>query len=206
MSIQRENFAAVIFLHELDTQCALFNNSIAYLKNAAMRQTNRKKGIYDDKKYPPIEIIAQCTVCLSSLSTIRRILFPCDREKNKHKTSTQRQNILNRCISLMELLGNPIFKYINSPIVRNAWEHIDENIDNYLTNSNYTEISPIYIVGDSEPSQNTLALKLFNTNDLSISFANKTISLRNCISEIKILSECIQSALYRLNNGAYPVY
>jgi hypothetical protein len=75
MGIKSENFPAVIFLLELHTQCLLFKNSVTYLEKVAKRRANRKQGINTDEKYPPIEIIAQCTVCLSALSTIRRILF-----------------------------------------------------------------------------------------------------------------------------------
>jgi hypothetical protein len=156
MAIQGENFAAVIFLFELRIQCDLFNNSISCLGKVVQRQANRKQGIYDEVKYPPIEIIAQCTACLSSLSTIRRILFTCDRENDDRKNPTIKRNLRNRCSSLMELLGHPVLEKINAPTVRNAWEHIDENLDKYLTNSKYTEIYPVYIVGASEPDQNAL--------------------------------------------------
>jgi hypothetical protein len=201
MAIKSENFTALIFLIELHTQCALFNSSISYLEKVVNRQTDRNNGIYLDDKFPPIEIIAQCTVCLSSLSTIRRILFTCDREKDDRKEARIKDKIQKRCNYLMGLLGNPIFENISSPVVRNAWEHIDENLDKYLSNKEYTAISPIYIIGSSEPDHETLALKIFNAKDFSISFVNKTINLKACSSEIIALSECIDAALHRLGQN-----
>lgn len=196
MAIKSENFAAIIFLLELQTQCTLFNNSISYLEKAVQRQTDRKNGIYKDEKFPPIEIKAHCTVCLSSLSSIRKILTPCSRKKSF---------IQKRCKSLMALLGNPALEYIFSPNIRNSWEHIDERLDTYLQDMGNSTISP-FNIGTSESDHETLVLKGFNTSDLSIRFVNETINLKECISEINILVGCIDLALLRLQTETHLIY
>jgi hypothetical protein len=185
MPIPSENFNAVIFLSELGLQCQLFERSIKKLEIGAEHWINISKCIDDGATFSPLEIIAECTICLSAMSAIRRIIFPKGKSKPRGET-------------LYNLLNKPILKYVRSTNVRNSWEHHDERLENILSRrvigSAFSEIH----VHPNAPKENETVLRRFDPLTLSIHFTGDIVELKPCITEIQHLKKEINEAFARL--------
>lgn len=197
--ISGNNFAPVMFLIELQIQCNLISKSAGKLEKAIAYWKAIKSGIeIDGQGCAPIDIVATCSVILSAVASIRRILFLGDRKGKKH-TLTEK-----RCTALMELLGSPDLPCINSAEVRNAWDHMDERLDEFLKDWDGGSISSIHIA--SAPPNKSVALRRFDPANFSILFANKEISLSSCIEESKLLSERVDMTLKKLQSQSVSIY
>lgn len=198
MPIQNYNFAAVVFLSELDIQCKLITRYTEQLKQAATHWVLFEQGIDDGGKAPPIDIVAACSVCLSAVAAIRRLLFDFGRSRNNPQ-------IGRRCAALMDLLGNPSLSYLNSPSVRNSWEHLDERLDDLLLTRTSGAIADIH-VSAKPPADGTTALRRFDPVGFSIYFTDTSISLQSCVDEAALLSTCISKAFERLHSERVDVH
>lgn len=198
--IPGNNFAPAIFLVELEIQCNLINKGSEKLEKAAAYWQALNSGIEinDGKCSAPIDIVATCSVILSAVASIRRVLFLSNRSGKKHDL------IEKRCVMLMELLGTPDLPIMNSAAVRNAWEHMDERLDGLLVNWEGGSISPIHVA--AEPPEGTIALRRFDPVNFSIHYADLEIRLRPCIEEARLLSERISMAFTRLPNERFDIY
>ena len=174
----------------------LFDRALASLKIASRHWIDLCNGIDDGERFPPIDIVAQCTICLSSLTAIRNFLFDCGRRKSA---------IRKRCVSLRNLLGDPSLPHISSSDVRNSWEHLDERMDELLPSVRNHSISPIY-VHTKNPEPNELALKRFDPKDISIWFLDKRIPLLECESEIQLVIERVKQGFIRLQSEHHEMY
>lgn len=196
MPIRSNNSDAALLLLELHTQCMLISRSFEYLCEAAIHWKNISNGIDDGRIYPPIEIVARCTVYLSGMTAIRNLLF-----ENKRKKPI----IINRCSALKGLLGHPNLPILSSTLVRNSWEHLDERLDNILPTNRGHPIEPIRIA-PGKPDPNDLSIKRFDPNDISIWFLNQRISLPDCQLEIELISKRIDEAFNLLQVQHYRIY
>lgn len=196
MPIPSKNSDAALLLLELDTQCMLISMSFDYLKPAADHWVKLCNGIDDGKRFPPIEIIAQCTICLAGMTAIRNLLFECGRKS---------QVIRKRCLALRKLLGYPDLPILSSALVRNSWEHLDERLDDLLPSSRECSISPIQ-VAPGGPAPNEVFIKRFSPDDLSIWFLTQKISLADCEKEVALVSERIKSAFTILSSEHHEIY
>jgi hypothetical protein len=178
----------VVFLTELSIQCDLFLRSYNRLQTASEHWINIDNGIDDGTNFSPLEILSECTVCLSVMSAINRLLFSGSTSKSK-----------KRCQYLQELLDEICLDSINSKKVRNSWEHNDERMDKELSNINeYTSLSYIH-VSVKPPKENCCVLKRFDPVDLSISFLSDKIQLELCFNEIQFLKIKIDEVFIKLN-------
>ncbi len=186
MPIPSHNFGAVLFLSELGLQCQLFERAMKNLETAAEHWNNMAQGIDDGKTAPPLQIVADCTVCLSSMAAVRRILYP-----NQKATSV----IKHRALTLLKVLGAPPLANITSAQVRNSWEHFDERLDNYLTARKGTggTVSELHVSAQPLDTTTTI-LRRFDPVEITIHFARDKLSLRPAAVEIKDLSERINAA------------
>lgn len=196
MPIPSHNADAALLLLELNTQCILFARALDSLKTASHHWINLCDGVDDGEQFPPIKIISQCTICLSSLTVIRKFLFDCGRRKPA---------ILRRCASLRNLLGEPSLPHIASSEVRNSWEHLDERMDALLPSVRDYSISQIYI-NTKNPGSSELALKRFDPNDLSIWFLDKRIPLLECEPEVQLVLERVKLGFIRLQIERHDIY
>jgi hypothetical protein len=188
-----ENFNAIIYLSELGLQCQLFERSIKKLELGAEHWLNISKGIDDGTKFSPLEIIAECTVCLSAMSAIRRLLSP------KDKKLKQRGEIL------LNLLNNPVLKYVTITTVRNSWEHHDERLQNILSRRSIgTSFSEIH-VHPKAPKENSIVLRRFDPTNMSIHFTGEIIELKPCVYEIQTLKQEINNAFIKLQSEKIKV-
>jgi len=74
-TIPSEHFGATLFLIDLTTQCHLFERASGRLEIYANNWI-AGAGPNGGKKGARIEIVADCSICLSALAAIRRTLFP----------------------------------------------------------------------------------------------------------------------------------
>lgn len=186
MPIPSENFNVTIYLSELIMQCQLFERSIERLKIAAEHWINIGNSIDDGTKFSPLEIISECTVCLSVMSAVRRILFP------KGELKARGEVIYN-------LLNRPCLEYVISNKVRNSWEHHDERIDKILSSREVGSGFSVIHVHPNPPNENQTVLKRFDPLNLSVAFSGDVIELKPCIIEIQNLRAEINSAFAKLH-------
>ena len=186
------NFGAELFLSELNLQCQLFNRSIKRLESAAEYWHKLVRGIDDSNNASPLDIVADCTVCLSAMAAIRRILCPA---KSDSSFKTRRAN------ALLQLLENPRLPNVTSVNVRNSWEHFDERLDDYLSNRPHGEdaMSELHI-SPRPPSATTTVLRRFDPTEFAIHFGGHSIPLQPCIDEVELLSQLIDKAYLRLQH------
>lgn len=184
------NFGAVLFLSELGLQCHLFNRSIQRLERAADHWKKLILGIDDGETAPPLEIAADCTVCLSAMAAVRRILRP---------SRSARVAVKRRSEALLNLLGNPALHNVTSVKVRNSWEHLDERLDDILSMRvpGQGSVSELH-VSPKPPDARTIVMRRFDPTEFTIHFANDAISLIPCVDEMKELSGLIDNAYVRL--------
>lgn len=188
MPISKKHYPEIIFLIDLDLQCKLFERSFHRLETAAEHWINLCNGIDDGIKFSPLEIISECTVCLSAMSAIKRIIVP------TNNSSKKRGRLIN------ELLNEPDLENIFTTKVRNSWEHHDERLDIIFSNQVVnTGIHDIY-VSTENPKENTTILRRFDPTNLSIHFSGDIIQLKPCIFEIQNLQKEITNAFARLSN------
>lgn len=189
MPIPSDNFGAVLFLSELGLQCHLFERAMKNLEAAAEHWNNIAQGIDDGTTAPPLQIVGDCTVCLSSMAAVRRILYP-----PNATASVQR-----RASAILNVLGTPTLVNVTSARVRNSWEHFDERLDKYLmarkgAGGSVTELH----VSAQTPDAKTTVLRRFDPVEIAIHFAGDKISLRPAADEMRNLSERIKAAYHRL--------
>ena len=196
MPIPNTNFAAVMLLSEIDLQCKVIERSAAQLHEYAAYWIALGQGIDNGKSAAPIDIVAACAACLSAATSIRRLLFPCDR---KDKV------ILKRCDTLTGLLGNPSLPILSSAKVRNSWEHLDERLDTLLSTKTYGSFSPIHVAA-KPPDASTFVLRHFDPVKMEIRYGSDVIALEPCINESKELSALVNAAFKRLKSESCHVY
>ena len=183
--VENAYFNILIYCSDLQFQCSLFNRSFKRLEICAEHWIKLCSGKGTDGEIvSPLEIMAECTVCLSAMAAIRRMLFPSENANSKVRT---------RSSLLKELLNVPILKNISSVSVRNSWEHNDERLDKILESRiiGKTKISDAY-VSTKTPSEELTVLRRFNPIERSIYFSNEKIDLKLCSDEIADLLQCIK--------------
>ena len=192
MTIPNENFNTAMLLSDLGLQCKLFNHSINRLKIASEHLMNTGDGT----KITPLEIVAECTVCLSSMSAIRRLLKP---SSNSNKAKGRGEVLYN-------LLNQPNITNISSYSVRNSWEHHDERLDRVLSSREAgTPFSELH-VNPKTPKEGGIIIRRFDPTNLSIHFSGDEIKLKPCITEIDLLIKEIDNAYSTLQENTGKVY
>ncbi len=189
MPISNANFGVVILLDELLIQCHLISASGAKLEDAADHWNKMALGQDFDRKVPPIEILAWCTVCLAAMAAIRRLLF--GGGKPSPVPDRRRQE-------LRALLGNPVLPSFQSASVRNSWEHLDDRLDALIPGLTTGSISHIHVAArDLSPGQ--LALKRFDPRTLTVYFVDDGIPLRPAVNDAATLKDSLDQAMIRLH-------
>jgi hypothetical protein len=188
MGISSEHFTTVAFLSELHTQCSLFKRSYNKLQIAAEHWIKLSEGTNDGKRSSPLDIIAECTVCLSVMSAIGRILSSNETAKAKSRSE-----------ALMLLLDEPCLDSLTTKKVRNSWEHHDERMDKLLKNLDIGDGWSNIHVNAKPPRDNCFVLKRFDPVNLAIHFLNDVIELTPCLDEVNNLSVQLDTALTKLD-------
>lgn len=195
MPIPIHNFSAALFLSELGLQCHLVNRSAQRLERAAEHWIKLEQGVDDGEMAPPLDIVADCTVCLSAMAAIRRVLRPPQNASSQAKKRSE---------ALLRLLGDPPLPNVTSVQVRNSWEHFDERLDKMLATRGKGAVSELY-VSSMAPDSDTIVMRRFDPVGFAIYSANEAIALRPCIEEVKELSVLIDRAYVRLQSERVDV-
>ena len=190
MNIPSSNFNDVIYLSDLSLHCNLFRRSSEQLEIASIHWLNIHQGIDDGTKFSPLSIISECTVCLSSISAINRILFPNEKSAKR---------ILDRSKHLLGLLGYPEVNTLTNKKVRNSWEHHDERLDKKLLKpETKMKLSEVY-VSAKEPYPDTIILRRFDPVNKVIYCFGDSIELDLCVVEVDLLIQRVNLAFKNLN-------
>lgn len=188
MAIPIANFGVMALVDELHIQCRLIEVYGAHLEDAADHWIKMERGEDFDRKVPPLDILAWCTVCLAAMAAIRRMLFA-----GGNSTVIDR-----RPAALQQLLSAPTLPSFTSATVRNAWEHLDERLDERIPLLTAGSLSHIHVAA-RDPSPGELALKRFDPRTLTIYFAEDGVPLRPAIEDAATLSHCLDAAMVRLH-------
>lgn len=173
-----KNFPAIVFLHEIELQCGLITHAEVRLRMYAAHWVALDQGTDDGMIATPVDIVATCTVCLSAAASISKLLFVGKRAGKKASL------IRTRCSSLITLLGNPKLPVIESIVVRNAWEHLDERLDDLLSPLTLDCYLPIH-VSATPPADADHAMRHFDPIRMEIKHWQDTVSLALLIEEAK---------------------
>lgn len=197
MPIPSHNFGAELFLSELGLQLYLFRLGVSRLERAAEHWKALESGIDDGQVAPPIDIVADCTVCLASLAAVRRVLRP-----SPKAPTTARE----RATAIDGLLGQPPLTNVTSVSVRNSWEHLDERLDDWLGSrtpgsGSVTEIH----VSCKPPSPTTTVLRRFDPVQFAIHFGGSVVPLKDCVMEMDDLQKRIDQAYVKLQTERVDV-
>lgn len=195
MAVKRYNFAPSIFLLELTTQCMLAKECDRLLRQAAPGWYSHASEEQVEKQMAPLSIMIYCAAFLSAAGVISKSLFSGSRSKK----------IVYRCERLRELLDlkDTDLPVIRDLAVRNAFEHVDERLDEILPHFKQGSFAPVSV---SEAPKATRVLKHFNPRHLTISFADTKLSLIDCSSEISRIQSQINPALKRLAGPEFKVW
>jgi hypothetical protein len=193
MSIPNTKFNDVIYLIDLNLYCSLFKRSSEQLDIASTHWLNISQGVDDGTKFSPLSIISECTVCLSSISAINRILYPAGKGI--------KQSTIERSKNLLDLLGEPDINFLKNKGVRNSWEHHDERLDKHLAKNNQkTKISDVY-VSAKEPDQDTIVIRRFDPVNKLIYCFGDVIELHSCTIEVDLLIQRVKLAFENINHS-----
>lgn len=191
MPIPGSNFGAVLFLSELGLQIHLFERSMTRLTRAAQHWGDLNSHIDGGGTASTLEIVADCSVCLSALAAVRRVLYP---------GTGSNPNVRRRSEALLSVLGHPPLATVQSVTVRNSWEHLDERLDAYLRKDieGVRTVSEVHVAAEA-PTAGSLVLRRFDPLDLAIHYAEDRIPLGTCADEMADLSLRIKQAYQKLH-------
>lgn len=182
-----------------DLSCRHIASSSDRLKAAASHWKALDQGVDDGLSYPPIDIAADCTLLLTSAAAVSRSLFLGDRRGRRA------QKAATRSTALIELLGNPQLPTLQSLAVRNSWEHLDERLDDLLSERAYTSYSEIHVQVQA-PKAGTFALRIFDPVNLEIGYGPDRISLVILCAEACEVRSRVEQAIQTLNTREVLLY
>ena len=176
-----------MLLDELHIQCRLVQRASVQLEDGADHWVKLAHGQDFDRKFPPLDILAWCTVCLAGMAAIRRLLV----DGEPKPLAKRRRSALQR------LLDNPPLPNLASVTVRNSWEHLDDRLDTIIPKMTSGSISHLHVAA-AAPGAETTALRRFDPLTLTIYFADQAIALRPAIAEVGALQDCLDEAMQKL--------
>ena len=194
MTLKAENLAIVILLDELDLQCQLAQKAIEWLRTAAEAWKN---NVASEGK--PLDIIANCIVCLSASAAIHRLLEPGDR-KGKRAALTER-----RCRAVRRVLHYPALVQVKKQGTRNSWEHMDERLDTVFSQGKCLSFAPVHL-SPRAPNPGTFVHHHFDPANMAIKHGIDSIELNELYKECDALREAIKFANLSLATGADAPY
>lgn len=189
MPISNANFAVIALLDELHTQCMLIQRAATQLENGADHWIKLSRGEDFDRKFPPLDILAWCTVCLAGMTAIRRLIIG-----GKDSPTAAR-----RRLALRRLLDDPHLPNIGSATVRNSWEHFDERLDTLIPTISGGSLSHLR-VAPGAPDAAIIALRRFDPLTLTIYFVDQEVLLRPAVAEVGMLRARLDQAMLRLHD------
>lgn len=194
-AISAEHFATIILLEELELQCRLAESSIARLRSAADAWKSNTPGVGR-----PVDIVADCIVCLSAAASIYRLLQP-------GKRTGQRLAITEkRCKALRRALQYPPINEIEKQGTRNSWEHMDERIDAMFIAGQCRSFCAVH-VSPRPPSDDTFVHHHFDPVTMEIRHGADSINLDRLAAECANLLEAkrwVSLALVSGSDAPYP--
>lgn len=196
MPIKGYNFPPLIFLTELGTQCDFAQFYFNELREAAPKWQEGIHGEDFHTAMPPRNIMTYCTSFLSSAALIAKFLY-CGKRK--------KQRITSRCTRLRELLGIDTLPTLKNLAIRNSFEHMDERLDELFFTFRVGKLDLLSVTG-KPPSHDTVVLKRFDPQRLTISSFNDELSLIDCESEIRQVQAGMERAFAKLKERKFDLW
>jgi hypothetical protein len=195
LEIHGENSAASLYLWELTIQCGIAKHAYDNLRERSQIQLKRGR-LNGVQRLPPGHLFADCAAFMSAAAVISRILFSGARASDERLRDDRRLRIAaRRSAALRELLALRQLPTLQSLRVRNAFEHIDERLDQEMRDRPSGHFVSINTTGGHTAGARTL--KRFDPRDLSISYLTDNLSLTDCMEEITCVRESLDSAYPR---------
>lgn len=192
MPFSSANAKVLAFLIELHLECSHAEYLIKKIRYGARHWRLMERGKDFDRKVPPRDIEIWASACLGCFNRIRQILRP-----GKRKASVKL-----RCQVLNKLIGPVNIDTICSTAVRHAWEHLDERLDGLFDNRTFRSYSHFSFALRGRPRRaDHLDFRRFDPYELTLSFANETIPLKECLAEVRALNNAVIAAHDSLGNG-----
>jgi len=195
MPIKPYNSAPVMFLLELNTQCAFARVSFERLQSAAPAWYTDATPEQSVEPMPPRDIMIQCTAFLSAAGVISKTQF----------AGRRSGEVARRCTRLRQLLGINDLHTLRDLSVRNSFEHIDERLDRIFSSFASAPVNPLSVT-ERPPPPGTLVWKRFDPKRLTVSFATAEISLTKCMNEILEIESRIDPALKKLQGPKFDLW
>jgi len=184
------NMRLYAFLIELHLECLHAEYLIKRMRQGARhgRQLAKRRGF--GRKVTPRDIEMWAHACLGTFNRIRQILRP-----GKRKPVVQL-----RCQVLNRIIGPVSIDRICSPAVRHAWEHLDEQLDRLFENRKFRSYSHFSTTPGPKRTDH-LDFRRFDPETLTLSFSDESISLKECLDEIRELNRAVVMAHDFMSDG-----
>jgi len=192
LSVGGQNAASDVVLWEIELQCQIAKLSVERLRNFSERQLPAALWKRIPIKGPQnlVELLADCSAFLTAASIISKMLYKGDRRKPTVAKRTQRLR------EILEISDLPTLQKLS---VRNSFEHIDERLDDQLTQNPSGGFVQYHTT--RYPPPKGLVLKRFNPETLSISYLQDTLDIGACSSEIAEVELGVPKARKAIQQG-----
>jgi len=192
MPFASANFPVLALLTQLHLDCSEAERAIKKLRTGCRkwRLLHRGKG-FNDRTFPPGDIVAWASVCLTAFNRIRLMLYP--GKRNSHM-------VVRRCAFLQKMLGHPRLDHVCAPAVRNGWEHFDERLDQIIRGPRPKSHSYIAVSVDP-PDPETLVFRRVDAVRLTIHVLDQEIPIGPCLGEVRALNAAVIAAHDSMADG-----
>lgn len=190
MPFSSANMRLYAFLIELHLECLHAEYLIERIRHGARHWRQLPRGRQPSHKVTPRDIQMWAHACLGTFNRIRQLLKP-----GKRKPAVRL-----RCHVLNRLIGPVSVDRICSPAVRHAWEHLDEKLDMLFDSRKFRSYSHFSLAVGSKRSDH-VDFRRFDPEALTLSFGDESISLKECLVEIRALNRAVVAAHDSMSDG-----
>ncbi len=184
MAIPVDVFGPSMMLEEMDMQCRLATYASEFLREWSGELTPRGY----------LATFGHVGIVLNSAAVLSAFLFPKHRAK-KHP------EVAIRCDRLLRFIDPGDIPLIERAVVRNAFAHIDERLDEHLPGLKpETTYSP-WMIASGMPPADRLVTKRLDEATLTVWYTGESVKLVDLDAEIRGLHAKIEVASDRLHSG-----
>lgn len=177
-------------LIESHLECLHAEYLIKRMRQGARHWRQLAKGREFKRKVTPRDIEMWAHAGLGTFNRIRQTLRP-----GKRKPVVQL-----RCQVLNRIIGPVSIDHICSLAVRHAWEHLDEQLDKLFENKKFRSYSHFSMTPGAKRTDH-VDFRRFDPETLTISFSDESISLKECLAEIRALNRAVVTAHDSMSDG-----
>ena len=188
LKIHGPSAASAVVVWELTIQCQIADAAYRRLEEYARVQLTRDYFSAAPHPKTVVDFFSDCAVFLSAAGVISKIVFP--RGRRPTKTAVVRSRKLKDFLGVSDL---PILRDLG---LRNAFEHIDERLDEEIEKNPDGVFVQYHIARTAPPAG--LILKRFDPKTKTLSYLGTALALDSCFSEIKQVEAGLKTAEERV--------